>query len=549
MVGCLVGKKYTMADLNLVSTPIFNGNGLSLSASRNPMQFTFETEVIGASNYAYAYVWLQGPNIVAGTQLVFNGTTYTAADDPAFGQFLTTTASTLLQVCQSAVLMLRDDPNNYEYEFQVINAGAPIPMIFITAKKPGTAYDIALTVGAGLVIWGNLPGSNEYRGQLLEGYKVWMELYTNDAFAFAQFLNSVPAWSPGNELLAYYDLKWDASNQMTFDVFGTVDTQVGYLSPNTATGIYRQSVPTKAFFVEYGESYIAAGNENPTRNIIGRSDVFYALNSALPTLAANDLTAYIARQPLQKFLTDAPLSRTVRGTDITWLAFIHYSPNATQRWIGAYIQANFYDGTTAVVGTFFKTQMQNGYQTMRIDPASWGMESYEISVGKLVQSYQVYLVESLNSLFTGAYKFSELRTFEIDRLCQSEGMLQFGWLETIGGWTGFTFFGELLTDIERAARTFDRGRATDYSATDQMQTVQQVDYAYVNTAFSGTINATTYNWLRDSMLKSAAVYIVAGGQLIPIVITGHSAKSSTEDFTYQLAVTFQLSAPVNVIRS
>jgi len=538
-----------MADLNLIETPLFNGNGLSLSASRNPMQFKFTTGTVGTSNYAYAYVYVQGPTVLVGAQIVFNGRIYTASNDPAYGEFLTTTAHTRLQVAQSIQLMLMDDPNNYEYEFQVINTGAPTPMVFITAKQPGSAYDISLTLGAGMFLWGNLPGTNQYRGQALTDYKVWAELYTNDAFSFAQFLNSVPAWSPGNRSLAYYDLIFDASNEMTFDVFGVCDTQVGYQSPNMSAGIFRQTVATKAFFIEYGESYVPAGMTNEQRNIVGRSNVFYAVNGALPTLAANDLLNYTKRQPLQAFLTNQPALRSVRTTDYTWLSFIWYSPTNVQRWVGLYIQAVFYDDTSAVVGTFHKTQMSAGYHTMRVDPASWGMETYEGTVGKLVKRYDVYLVESLNALFTGAYKFSELRQFEVDRLCPSDGMIQFGWLETIGGWAGFTFFGELLTDVNREVSVFDRGRAVDYSTTDQMTTVQQVSFDYVNTAFSGTIDETTFNWLRDSLLKSAAVYIVAGGAMIPVVIVAHSAKSSTDEFTFALSVSFRLSAPVNVIRS
>jgi hypothetical protein len=538
-----------MADLNLISTPVFNSDGLSLSASRNPIQFKFETDVIGSPNYAYTWIHVVGPTIVAGTEIEFNGTTYTASDDPAFGQFLTTTAHTRTEVAQSITLMLRDDPNNYEYEVQTITQGFLVPMVFITAKQPGTAYNISITVGAGFFLLGNLSGSDEYRGQSLEGYKVWAELYTNDAFAFAQYLNAVPSFSPGNRLLAYFDLKFDAANEMTFDVHGLCDSEVDYQPPSTAIGIYRQDAPLKAFFVEYGESFTPAGMENELRNVKGRSNVFYAANGALGTLAPNNLTDYTKRQPLQKFLTDQPVTRSIRTTDISWLTFIHYSPNAQQRWIGAFIQAIFYDDSTAVVGTLFKTQMSNGYHTMRIDPLSWGMANYEQSQGMLVKRYDVYLVESLNAAFTGAYKFSELRSFVIDRLCPSDGMLEFAWLETIGGWAGFTFFGELLTDIDRSPRTFDRGRAVDYTPYDQMATVQQVDFAFINTAHSGVVDETTYQWLRDSLLKSAAVYIVAGGQLVPIVVTAHSAKSGTEDFTYQLAITFRLSAPINVLGS
>lgn len=537
-----------MADLNLVSTPPFNVNGLSLSASRNPIQFRFETDTIGSANYAYCWIWVQGPSIAATTPLTFNGKTYTASNDPAFGQYLTTTAHTTLEVCQSIVLMLADDPDNYEYEFSVITSGFfATPTVFATAKQPGSAYDITLAVGTGLTILGNFSGTDQYRGQSLDNYKVWAELYTNDAFGFAQYLNTVPAFSPGNRLLAYYPLVFNQTNQMTFDVFGTVDTQVGYQSPDTAVGIHLQTAPTKAFFIQYGESFTPAGMENELRNIKGKSNVFYAVNSALATLAPNVMARYIARQPIQAFLTDQPLTRSVRTTDTTWLSFIHYSPNGSQRWIGAFIQAVFYDETSATVGTRFITQMSNGYHTMRIDPLSWNMAGYESTSGKLVKRYDVYLMESLNAGFTGAYKFSELRSFVIDRLCQSTGMIQFAWLETIGGWAGFSFFGEILTDIERAARVYDRGRAVDYSPSDQMMSVQEVDYSFVNSAFSGTVDQVTYQWLRDSILKSVAVYIIASGVLIPIVITGHSAKSSTEDFTYSLGLTFTLSAPVNGI--
>jgi len=72
-----------MADLNLIETPLFNGNGLSLSASRNPMQFKFTTGTVGTSNYAYAYVYVQGPTVLVGAQIVFNGRIYTASNDPA----------------------------------------------------------------------------------------------------------------------------------------------------------------------------------------------------------------------------------------------------------------------------------------------------------------------------------------------------------------------------------------------------------------------------------------------------------------------------------
>lgn len=538
-----------MANLNIVETPVTNGNGLSLSASNNPIQFTFSTDIIGSQNYAYCYIWVQGPSIAAGTMLVINGRTYTASDDPAYGEFLTTTASTRLQVAQSIAIMFRDDPNNYAYDCQVYNQGAIVPMVFIAAKQPGSAYDISLAVGAGFNIFGNIVGSDKYRGESLENYKVWAELNTNPNIDFAQFLNSVPTFSPGNELIGKYDVQWPQSNSMTIDLSGVVNTQVTHTRPNIATGIYRQTEAIKAFFIEYGESFIPAGEVNVRRNIVGRSNVFYAVNSALPTLAANDLTNYTKRQPLQEFLTDQPDGRLIRVTDTNWLSFIWYTTGNAQHWIGAYIQATFYDNTTAIVGTFFNQLMSPGYQTMRIDPNAWGMPSYEVTQGKLVKAYSVYLVESLSASFVGAYKFSKIHNFTIDRLPQSEGMISFGWIETIGGWAGFTFFGELQTDVTRDAFTYERSREADYGVQDVINGISHVDYSFVNTASSGTVDLITFNWLRDSLLKSVQVYIITNGVMIPIVIVAHEAKSSSNDFTYFMVVSFTLSAPVNSLRA
>lgn len=535
-----------MANLNVSSEPTQNSDGLAVVAAHNPIQFKVTTDTIGTDNYAYAWIQVTGPTITSGTVIEVNGTAYTASDDPGFGQYLTTTSSTLLEIAQSIAAMLSNDPGNYEYGFEVLPSG-PYPMVFMVAIKPGSEYNISLTVGTGIAVFGNLAGSDKNRGQSLQDYKVWVELYSNELVGFAQYLNSSPAFSPANRLVAAYDLNWHPTNEMTFDVSGSCSSYTASPRPSTATGIFRQSEPVRAFFIRYGESYVPAGKQNPRRVQIGQSDVFYTVNSALGTLAPNSMLTYASRQPSQKLLTEEPTSRSVRTTDTTWMTFLHYSPGAVQRWVGAYIQATFYDDTTAVVGTFFKTAVQNGYHTMRIDPASWAMTSFEQSQGKLVKLYDVYLVESLNANFTGAYKFSEIRRFEIDRTCPSGGMVQFAWVDSLGGWSGFTFFGELTTDIEREIATYSRGRSDNYTSTDIVEAVSSVGFAYSNTAYSGLMDGVTFRWLRDSMLKSHSVNIIAGTALIPVVIVGHSAKSSTEDFTYSLSVTFQLSAPVNVV--
>ena len=538
-----------MANLNLSPNQFTNANGLSLSASNNPIQFTFTTDIIGSSNYAYAYIHVQGPSITAGETITFNGRIYTASDDPAFNEFLTTTAHTRLQVAQSIAITLRNDPNNYGYDVQVYTQGAIMPMVFIAAKQPGSAYDItlALSIGSGFNIFGNQGGSDKYRGQQLSSYKVWAELNTNSNIAFAQFLNSVPAFSPGNELLAYYDIQWPASNAMTIDVAGVVNTQLAYERPNTTTGIYRQTSPIKPFFLEYGESFTPSGAVNELRNVIGRSNVFYAVNGALPTMAPNDLREYTKRQSLQLFLTEQPDNRMVRPTELNWLTFIWYSPGSAQHWIGAFIQAEFYDNSVVTVGTLFKQLMAPGYHTMRIDPNAWGMPTLEANQGKLVKAYSVYLVESLTASFTTAYKFSKIHNFVIDRLPASEGLISFAWLETIGGWSGFSFFGEVQTNISRDISDYERSRGTSYNSQDIMLGVARVGYDYANTASSGTLDLATYNWLRDSLLKSVQVYVVSGTTLIPIVIVAHEAKSGTNDFTFSLIVTFRLSAPVNTM--
>ncbi len=532
-----------MADLNLTGTPIFNGNGLSLSASRNPIQFTFETDVIGSPSYAYAFIGVTAP-IVAGTVFEINGRAYTASDDPSWNEFLTTTASTIVQVRQSLVMALRDDPDNYQYEFETTALG-----IFVRAVQNGTAYNLSFTLGAGFANLGTVNGTNQYRGQLLEDYRVWMELNYNPAFQFAQYLNTIPAAVSGNQILAYYYLVFDPSNEHVFDVSSTVDALVDYETPSTAIGVHLQASPIKAFFVEYGESYIPAGKVNALRNIIGRSNVFYAVNSALGTLSANDLQAYTQREPLQKFLTTQPLSRSIRTTDTSWLSFIWYTPTVGQRWMALYVIVTFYDGSSQVVGNTQVTQMEAGYNTVRIDPNSWGMPTIETVAGKLVRGYDVYLQEANNALMVGAVTFSELRHFEIDRLCPTSGMVQFAWLETIGGWTSFSFFGESISDLERAFTLFDRGRKrSGFETTDQMSTVLNMNTRFVTTATSGELDEVAFRWLRESLLKSIAVYVVSGSDLFPVTITAHESKSGTDDLTFSLAVTFELSAVSNSLR-
>lgn len=537
-----------MANLNVTGTPIFNVSGLSISASRNPIQFTFETDAIGSASYAYVFVNAIGP-VTAGTEFVFNGRTYTASDDPAFGEYLTTTANTIAEVAESLILALRDDPENYQYEFETGLSGL-IQVIFARARKDGSAYDISLTLGSGFVLGGNIGGSDQYRGQLLQDYRVWMELNYNPDFEFAEYLNSIPVNVSGNQILAHYHLSFDPSNEHVFDVSGTVDSLVDYEYPSLATGIHMQPSPIKAFFVEYGEQYVPAGFANARRNIVGRSNVFYAVNAALGTLAANDLRDYVKRAPLQKFLTTQPTSRSIRTTDISWLSFIWYSPTVGQRWCALHVIATFYDDTSSVVGNVQATQMVAGYNTIRIDPDAWGMPAFESTSGKLVKGYDVYLVEANNALLTGNSKFSELRHFDIDRLCQGSGMVQFAWLETIGGWTSFSFFGEQVVDLDRAYTTFDRGRKrSGFTEADQMVTVLDVNAKFTTTANSGELDEITFRWLRESMLKSILVFVVAGGALFPVVITAHDAKSGTDDLTFALAITYELSAPANGLRA
>lgn len=538
-----------MADLNLTQSPPETTNGLAVSATRNPIVYLFESNSIGSPVNAYGLLNVTG-TVTEGDTITLNGRTYTAKDDPAIGgsEFISSVSSTALQVAQSIKAMLEADASLYAYHFEV--QGAIFPIIYILAKQPGTQFNVTLSVSsAGLGVLGTTLGQNQYRGQLLEGYKTWAKLYTNPAWSFAQYLNAQPPFSTTNQLRGYFDVPYTVGNRMPIDLAVLLDGATLHNPPLLSTGIQNQVAPTVAYFLEYGEEYIPSGSGNPIQRTIGRTDVAYAFNSALSTLAANDLRDYLGRQPLQKFLTSEPTSRSIRTDDRTYLAWLWHEPTNAVRWMALRVIATFYDGTSATAGDYHSQQVSSGYNVLRVDPESWNMTGFESTQGKLVERYQVYLVEATNPALTGAYKFSELREFVIDRQCPGNGPMRFVWLDPIGGWCGFTFYGELITEAQRTIARYSRSRrSSGYALTDTMDAVSEVKETLVNTSSTGDVDAVTFRWLRDSLLRSTMVYVVGGSSLFPVLIEGHDGKSGTNDLTFSLSVTWRLSAPMNAMR-
>lgn len=537
-----------MADLNITSQPPATTAGLAVSATRNPIVFVLESNPIGSPVNAYGLLQVTG-TVSAGDTIVLNGSTYTASDDPQENgaEFISGAASTFLQVAQSIKAVLEGDPSLYAYHFEV--QGVIFPTIYILATNPGTQYNVTLsTTGGAITVLGTSPGQDQYRGQSLESYKAWAKLYTNSAWGFAQYLNAQPPFSTTNKLRGFFDMAY-LQNSMPVDVSLLLDGATSHTPPSLSAGFQSMQSPTVAYFIEYGEEFIPSGSTNPIQRVVGRSKVGYGLNSAIGTLDQNDMRQYVSRQPLQKFLTSEPLSRYIRGNDRSWLSFLWHEPTNAVRWIAVRVIATFYDGTSSTVGDFHSMQAAPGYNAIRIDPESWNMAGYETTNGKLVERYQVYLVESANPTMTASYKLTELREFVIDRQCPGDGAIRFVWLDPIGGWCGFTLYGELVTEARRTVSTFRRSRRiAGWAATDVMDAVSEISETIANTSSSGDVDAITFRWLRESMLRSTMVYVVGGSSLFPVVIESHEAKSGTNDLTYSLSVTWRLSAPMNSMR-
>ena len=148
-----------------------------------------------------------------------------------------------------------------------------------------------------------------------------------------------------------------------------------------------------------------------------------------------------------------------------------------------------------------------------------------------VATYEVHLV------LAGSFQMTKTYTFEIDRKCHDYST-RFHWLNRLGGFDSWTFDGAYSRGQNQSKALYEKNLDYDFNVYDSETGVNAVESKNTFASYSGLLSEGKRKWLEE-LYTSPEVYVVEGGNYVPILITDTQVKTVDDDKKlYQVKINF-----------
>lgn len=509
--------------------------GIAAVASQSPVVFRLNSNELTPSPATNGGAFLTAGTIGDGDRVIIDGITYTARANPGPLEFLYAPTGSLAEVSDAwwdLSERINQDPRlNYKVRCSVLSNFGVQLVVTSLVKGLGKLPAISVTGGISLSLFA---GTNKYFGQQFDDYKVYVDIYAKPSVAFdVSTINpSIDDYRPGRVYQDYQD-----DNNYDFDLSGLISSQAFPTTPDPAMiAIVRFSSATAAFYLYYGEYYTPSGGNGPRHFPVKTPVGYYQIvNGVVLPDEDNTLTPYYNTASPVFYLTRSPLKRLIRNADVTWLYFLD---NGQFDYVGVEVTHTFHDGTTFTQAFKWIKASQPGLNGFRCDPEAIGLALVDASQAKTTMVYEVIVKASNDPGLGGATNYTRPKQFQIDHARQKFEGVKLVWLEPLGGYTGWTFYGqqESVVERDRQERTRNRDIVT--------KSVETSDYLVgVNkstTVGSGPVNVDTFEWLRDSLSGSADVYYIdENDELVSVEVTQLQGQYTEREGIQALIITFR----------
>lgn len=541
--------------VTVINQPDQNVNNLCvIRPAFSPFYVQFSSEVIGVAAQAFFAVLpgSAGGALLNGETLTINNLNITASDTPVLGQLPTSAIASQNEIASALSAILNGNAGFatiYNITTDVLIGGAII--LYIKAKKPGTAYSITYsTTSAYLPALSNQPGADAYRANQFANYAVWVEVYRNQT---QQLGLQIP---DNGDLVASLEKPFTKNNIFYFDLSAAIQYFTkgtpGHTDQPTQITLCQQVITQ--FYIKYGEQYKTAwgGQVRTPLGELGRvptgsselSKIWWVLHAALqkdltqPAIdAAMSLYHIPVKDPpvvssqLVSFLTRQPLIKTTSANELAnveFLYFIFIPPYESKTWqLRLVVNICYVDGTTEQFYAwteYLATPQWGGVYFINTGFSKLQLNSYEQVAGKPVKYYtcQLQYVDNAN-----IFAFTNIQTYQVDnenRCAWStnggQNLFIVEWLNSLGGYDTFQFTGSWQVELDRLeTQTYFTIPQLQYQSqseaafrADQYTSNQLPEYkAIISTNY---VDGAHYTWLQE-LLKSPELYLYCPSNPIP----------------------------------
>jgi len=142
-------------------------------------------------------------------------------------------------------------------------------------------------------------------------------------------------------------------------------------------------------------------------------------------------------------------------------------------------------------------------------------------IGATAQTYEVTVADG------GVGTMSETLTFEIDRKSHDYST-RFHWLNRLGGFDSWTFDGAYSRGQNQSKALYEKNLDYSFNIYDSETGVNAVESKNTFASYSGLLSENKRKWLEE-LYTSPEVYVVEGGNYVPILITDTQVKTVDDD--------------------
>ena len=148
-----------------------------------------------------------------------------------------------------------------------------------------------------------------------------------------------------------------------------------------------------------------------------------------------------------------------------------------------------------------------------------------------VDTYEVTVADG------GVGTMSETLTFEIDRKSHDYST-RFHWLNRLGGFDSWTFDGAYSRGQNQSKALYEKNLDYSFNIYDSETGINAVESKNTFASYSGLLSEGKRKWLEE-LYTSPEVYVVEGGNYVPILITDTQVKTVDDDKKlYQVKINF-----------
>lgn len=549
-------------------------NPKMFSASENIINYVFNNTTTGITpvNTRLVLTVVGLPSTATGSITLknsFNTVKLTASNTPSVNQWFNNgsgvTALDRSVRAESIAYELRSNLIFSQY-YNVWSQGA---VIYIEARVAGTAYNFDTGIlSSELILLGgmlasNTNGTNTYNFQDLIDYNAFVEVYVAEG-VYGQTINK------NNSILAdQLNITGYATPNFAINIADSIKPYVDIVLPTKRTSpvvvvkeldkqidSFGDAVlpVVRPFYTVWGfERRFNVGLEKK-KFITGVSDVRFVLNGAFGLLEDYDFSPYILDTTLTssfKFMTSCP---SVKDTDYNSHEYVHFYRKSNIFELGTFgleVVYTFADLTTDVRSyTLGSYAGINGTLSIDVSPNVLKLSNVEAVAGKLIDSYEVKVYWTTNSLVR---YYSEPRIYKMKRICNPNinnviFVNEFGVFETLN------FTGEVIKSVEREVEYLERPIAirtpnTGFSnISDEVTIPVNMNVNDRFTITSDLISKAQYMWL-GRILSSSSVFIYdqSGSRYRAINIESFNYESNSLNETATFNMTYSFTVNNNYI--